>query len=171
MAKRGWKPLNEIEDNYPRMNVEKSRPGDIPPGDEDIYYPGDINPDVWDALQRGDYGHDDYDINDWAEDRIDLMANYDDYPAIHEGKNDEIIKNIVDAVLNNKELLSKAIQNLSPRFSMFPQGSTSKQMKWRFESFISNTPEIFKGIMSLPLRKKVCDALYNELRMRYRQYF
>ena len=81
MAKRGWKPLNEIEDNYPRMNVEKSRPGDIPPGDEDIYYPGDINPDVWDALQRGDYGHDDYDINDWAEDRIDLMANYDDYPV------------------------------------------------------------------------------------------
>lgn len=81
MAKRGWKPLNEIEDNYPRMNVEKSRPGDIPPGDEDIYYPGDINPDVWDALQRGDYGHDDYDINDWAEDRIDLMSNYDDYPV------------------------------------------------------------------------------------------
>ena len=34
--------------------MERSFPGDIPPGDEDIYYPGDINPDVWDALQRGD---------------------------------------------------------------------------------------------------------------------
>ena len=39
--------------------MERSRPGDIPPGDEDIYYPGDINPDVWDALQRGDYGESD----------------------------------------------------------------------------------------------------------------
>lgn len=36
--------------------MERSFPGDIPPGDEDIYYPGDINPDVWDALQRGDFG-------------------------------------------------------------------------------------------------------------------
>lgn len=43
-------------DNYPRLGSEKSRPDDIPPGDEDIYYPGDINPDVWNALQRGDYG-------------------------------------------------------------------------------------------------------------------
>ena len=46
------------DDNYPRLGYEKSRPDDIPPGDEDIYYPGDINPDVWDALQRGDYGND-----------------------------------------------------------------------------------------------------------------
>ena len=74
------KVLKEVEDNYPRLSVEKSRPGDIPPGDEDIHYYGDINPDVWDALARGDYGHDDYDIDDWAEDRIDLAANYDDYP-------------------------------------------------------------------------------------------
>ena len=43
-------------DNYPRLDVEKSHIDDIPPGDEDVYYPGDINPDVWDALQRGDYG-------------------------------------------------------------------------------------------------------------------
>lgn len=46
------------EDNYPRLPCEKSRPGDIPPGDEDIYYPGDINPDVLNALSRGDYGYD-----------------------------------------------------------------------------------------------------------------
>lgn len=42
--------------------IERSRPGDIPPGDEDIYYHGDINPDVWDALQRGDYGEDNSDL-------------------------------------------------------------------------------------------------------------
>ena len=40
--------------------VERSRPGDIPPGDEDIYYPGDVNPDVLAALERGDYGDDEY---------------------------------------------------------------------------------------------------------------
>jgi len=63
--------------------IERSHPGDIPPGDEDVYYPGDINPDVWDALARGDYGHDDdLDLNDWAEDRIDLEANYDDFPPM-----------------------------------------------------------------------------------------
>ena len=42
--------------------IERSHPGDIPPGDEDIYYHGDINPDVWDALQRGDYGEDNSDL-------------------------------------------------------------------------------------------------------------
>jgi len=68
--------------------IERSHPGDIPPGDEDIYYPGDINPDVWDSLSRGDYGEDDYDIDDYAEDRIDLMANYDDFPPMrNESKN------------------------------------------------------------------------------------
>ena len=46
MAKRGWKPLNEVERSFPNSV----------PGDKDVYYPGDINPDVWDALQRGDYG-------------------------------------------------------------------------------------------------------------------
>ena len=45
--------LKEIKDDYPRLSVEKSRPGDIPPGDEDVHYPGDVNPDVLDALQRG----------------------------------------------------------------------------------------------------------------------
>jgi hypothetical protein len=49
----------DAEDNFPRLGCEKSRPGEIPPGDEDIYYPGDFNPDVWDALQRGDFGGDD----------------------------------------------------------------------------------------------------------------
>lgn len=48
--------LREINDDYPRLSVERSRPGDIPPGDEDIYYPGDVNPDVLAALERGDYG-------------------------------------------------------------------------------------------------------------------
>lgn len=81
------KILREAEDNYQRLSVEKSRPGDIPPGDEDIYYPGDINPDVWDALQRGDYGHDDKyadidDIDGYADERIDLAANYDDFPPM-----------------------------------------------------------------------------------------
>ena len=71
MAKRGWKPLNEIERSFPNSV----------PGDDDVYYPGDINPDVWDALQRGDYGDEDFDMNDCAENRIDLMANYDDYPV------------------------------------------------------------------------------------------
>ena len=62
--------------------IERSHPGDIPPGDEDIYYPGDINPDVWDSLSRGDYGENDYDMDEYAEDKIDLMANYDDFPPI-----------------------------------------------------------------------------------------
>lgn len=61
--------------------MERSFPGDIPPGDEDIYYPGDINPDVWDSLQRGDYGEPSDEIDDYAKDRIDLMANYDDFPS------------------------------------------------------------------------------------------
>ena len=36
--------------------MERSKPSDLPPGDDDIYYPGDINPDVLDSLQRGDFG-------------------------------------------------------------------------------------------------------------------
>lgn len=48
--------LKEVEDNYPRLSVEKSRPSDLPPGDKDIKYNGDIPQEVWDALQRGDYG-------------------------------------------------------------------------------------------------------------------
>jgi len=51
-------------DNYPRLGSEKSRPDDIPPGDEDIYYPGDINPDVWNDLQRGDYGEEEDVLNE-----------------------------------------------------------------------------------------------------------
>ena len=37
--------------------IERSHPGDIPPGD-------------------------DYDMDEYAEDRIDLMANYDDFPPM-----------------------------------------------------------------------------------------
>ena len=52
------KILKEMgDDNYPRLSVEKSRPGDVPPGDQDIHYPGDVNPDVLDSLQRGDFGN------------------------------------------------------------------------------------------------------------------
>ena len=54
----------DIEDDYPRLSVEKSRPDDIPPGDEDIYYPGDINPDVWNDLQRGDYRQEEEALNE-----------------------------------------------------------------------------------------------------------
>ena len=50
------KILREIDDDYPRLSVERNRPGDIPPGDEDIHYSGDVNPDVLAALERGDYG-------------------------------------------------------------------------------------------------------------------
>ena len=39
------------------MEIERSRPGDIPPGDSSIHYPGDINPDIHDALARGDFGN------------------------------------------------------------------------------------------------------------------
>ena len=53
------KILREIDDDYPRLSVERNRPGDIPPGDEDIHYPGDVNPDVLAAVERGDYGDDD----------------------------------------------------------------------------------------------------------------
>jgi len=76
------KVLNEIEDNYPRLSIEKSRPGDIPSGDEDIYYPGDINPDVWDALQRGDYGDEDFQDDEEAESYLDIQANMDDFPPM-----------------------------------------------------------------------------------------
>lgn len=55
-VKRVLKEHLDNDDDYPRLSVEKSRPGDIPPGDEDVYYPCDINPDVWNALQRGDFG-------------------------------------------------------------------------------------------------------------------
>ena len=48
--------LKEAEDNYPRLSVEKSRPSDLPPGDEDIKYNGDIPQEVWDALRKGNYG-------------------------------------------------------------------------------------------------------------------
>lgn len=58
----------DTEDNFPYLGCEKSRPGDIPPGDEDVYYPCDINPDVWDALQRGDFGDDD--------NKTDIMEKY-----------------------------------------------------------------------------------------------
>ena len=45
------------ESAYRILNeIERSRPGDIPPGDGDVHYPGDINPDVHDALARGDFG-------------------------------------------------------------------------------------------------------------------
>jgi hypothetical protein len=66
MAKRGWKPLNEIERSFPNSI----------PGDDDVYYPGDINPDVWDALQRGDYGEDNYDP---TEEDPEAFMNYDDH--------------------------------------------------------------------------------------------
>lgn len=39
------------EDNYPRLGCEKSRPCDVPPGDDDVHYPCDVNPDVWNELQ------------------------------------------------------------------------------------------------------------------------
>ena len=33
------------------------------------------------AIMEKLYGDEDFDMNDWAENRIDLMANYDDYPV------------------------------------------------------------------------------------------
>lgn len=77
----------------------------------------------------------------------------------------------VNAVLNNEDLLNRAIQHLSPRFTLFPNGTQTQQMRWRIEGFISEVPEIFKGIMSIPKRKKIATAIYDALRMKYRQYF
>lgn len=57
--------------------VERSRPGDIPPGDEDIYYPGDVNPDVLAALERGDYGDDESEYNDGGFDTRTGLPFYD----------------------------------------------------------------------------------------------
>jgi len=48
--------LSEVEDNYPRLSVEKSRPSDLPPGDQDIYYPGDVSPEALNSLSNGDFG-------------------------------------------------------------------------------------------------------------------
>lgn len=60
------KVLNETrldaEDNFPRLGCEKSRPGEIPPGDDDVKYIGDVNPDVLAALGRGDFGNNKTDI-------------------------------------------------------------------------------------------------------------
>ena len=67
------------EDNYPRLGCEKSRPGDIPPGDDDIHYMGDINPDVWNELSRGDYGNESLNesIKNSIKQTIEEQINYE----------------------------------------------------------------------------------------------
>lgn len=77
----------------------------------------------------------------------------------------------VNAVLNNEELLDTAIRCLSPRFTLYPNGTVSQQARWRIDTFISEAPEIFKAVMSIPKRKKIAAAIYDALRMKYRQYF
>lgn len=64
------------EDNYPRLPCEKSRPGDIPPSDDDIHYIGDINPDVWNELSRGDYGDDSLNEDSYSYNGLDQQAQY-----------------------------------------------------------------------------------------------
>jgi hypothetical protein len=89
-----------------------------------------------------------------------------------EGTNGRMgVEDYVNTVLNDEELLNKAIQYLSPRYSIFYSGSYSKQEKMRIDSFISGAPEIFKGIMSIPARKKIATAIYDAVRLKYRQYF
>lgn len=91
--------------------------------------------------------------------------------VLMEAKNENTVKEVVDLVLNNKELLSSAISALSPRFTTFPMGTKVQHMKWRIDDFVNGNPEIFKGIMSLPLRKKIAMEIYNTLRMKFPSYF
>lgn len=103
---------------------------------------------------------------------VTVPDSYGEDEMLSEGTgNGANVDGYVDMVLNDNDLLNKAIQHLSPRFSMFPNGTQSQQMKWRIDSFISGVPEVFKAIMSIPLRKKIAMAIYNALRMKYRQYF
>jgi len=81
------------------------------------------------------------------------------------------IDDVVNTILNDQELLNKAITALSPRFVMFPNGTQNQQNKWRMDDFISQTPEIFKGIMSIPKRKKIVSKLFMILSERYPNYF
>jgi hypothetical protein len=56
IARSVRKTLKEMtDDDEERLPCEKSRPGDIPAGDKDIYYPGDVKPDVLAALSRGEF--------------------------------------------------------------------------------------------------------------------
>lgn len=128
-----------------------------------------------------DYDEDDieYEVNDIRESRsirlsegaLKRFLNESITRVLNEGRNDELMKNVIDYILGNDELLNKAVSCLSPRFHQFGGGTEKQQQKWRMESFISENPSIFKGIMSLPLRKKIVNELYNILRMRYPTYF
>ena len=86
---------------------------------------------------------------------------------LSEGKNDEIIKNVVDTVMNDEKLSEEALSCFHPRLLMFPGGTQNQQLKWRKEEFISRCPQIFKQIMSIPLRMKIAEAVYMELRRKY----
>ena len=106
-----------------------------------------------------------------SESKLDNIVRKSVTAVLMEAKNENTVKEVVDLVLNNKELLSSAISALSPRFTIFPTGTKAQQMKWRMDDFVNGNPEIFKGIMSIPLRKKIATEIYNTLRMKYPNYF
>lgn len=108
------------------------------------------------------------DLRDIVEESVNEVLNENFDTLISEGVNAD---EVVNTILNDQKLLEKAITSLSPRFVMFPKGSTEQQNKWRREEFIGQTPEIFKGIMSVPKRIEIVKRLYMELRQRYPQYF
>lgn len=87
---------------------------------------------------------------------------------LNEGKNDELINNIVNAVLNNDELLKNAYSYFSPRCLIFYKGTPKQQHKWRIEGYVVSNPEVFEGLMTFPLRKKAAEAVYNAIAQKYR---
>ena len=84
-----------------------------------------------------------------------------------ESKNQEIIDSVVDTVTNDEKLSKEALSCFHPRLLMFPRGTQNQQLKWRKEEFISRCPQIFKQIMSIPLRMKIAEAVYMAIRRKY----
>ena len=84
-----------------------------------------------------------------------------------ESNNQEIIDNVVDMVINDDKLSEEALCCFHPRLLMFPGGTPKQQLKWRKEEFISRCPQIFKQIMSIPLRMKIAEAVYMAIRRKY----
>lgn len=106
-----------------------------------------------------------------SESRVDEIINESINNVILESKTSELTMEIIKAVLSDEKLLNNAIKWLSPRFNNYDKGTFKQKLSWRLNDFISETPEIFKGIMSIVLRKKVAKALYDVLSQKYGNYF
>ena len=82
-------------------------------------------------------------------------------------KNLTLTESVVNTVIDDERLLNEAISCFHPRLLMFPNGTPKQQLKWRKEEFISRCPQIFKRIMSIPLRMKIADAVYQKVKQKF----